>query len=265
MSRAPSISRRQMVVAAAAVPLGTMSERVEALSWNDATFVLVHGAWHGGWCWSRVAPLLRGAGYPVFAPTLTGLGERLHLLTPQVDLDTHVRDITSLLDYEDLHNVILVGHSYGGMVISGVAETAGTRLAQLVYLDAFLPENGKALKDYSPIDLEGLARTRGDGWRVPPTGSARDFGVTDEKDIAWVDTRLGDQPLKTFTQPARLSGKTSSPPARAFIRFTKAPFFVEAATRARKQGFRSFELLSGGHDAMITRPTELTRMLTTLV
>ena len=114
------------------------------MSWNDATFVLVHGAWHGGWCWSRVAPLLRGAGYPVFAPTLTGLGERLHLLTPQVDLDTHVRDITSLLDYEDLHNVILVGHSYGGMVISGVAETAGTRLAQLVYLDAFLPEDGKA-------------------------------------------------------------------------------------------------------------------------
>ena len=154
MSRAPSISRRQLVVAAAAVPLGAMSERVEALTSNDATFVLVHGAWHGGWCWSRVAPLLRGAGYPVFAPTLTGLGERLHLLTPQVDLDTHVRDITSLLDYEDLHNVILVGHSYGGMVISGVAETAGTRLAQLVYLDAFLPENGKALKDYSPIDLE---------------------------------------------------------------------------------------------------------------
>jgi hypothetical protein len=127
------------------------------------------------------------------------------------------------------------------------------------------PENGKALQDYSPIDLEGLARTRGDGWRVPPTGSARDFGVTDEKDIAWVDERLGDEPLRTFTQRVRLSGNAPNSPARAFILFTKAPFFVEAASRAWKQGFRSFELLSGGHDAMITRPTELTRMLTALV
>src|SRR3954452_4236427 len=113
---------------------------------DQATFVLVHGAWHGGWCWKRLTPLLRAAGHEVVVPTLTGLGERSHLLTPEVGLDTHIRDITAVLKYEDLHNVVLIGHSYGGMVIAGVAEEVPERIAQLVYLDAFLPDNGKALK-----------------------------------------------------------------------------------------------------------------------
>src|SRR5215211_1043953 len=115
-----------------------------------ATFVLVAGAWHGGWCWRKVTPLLRAAGHEVFAPTLTGLGERSHLAHPDVGLTTHIQDIVNLLEYEDLNDVVLVGHSYSGMVITGVAEQVPGRLAHLVYLDAFVPENGQALVDLLP-------------------------------------------------------------------------------------------------------------------
>src|SRR5712692_8234402 len=112
-----------------------------------ATFVLVHGAWLGGWCWQRVSPLLREAGSEVFAPTLTGLGERAHLLSLEIDLETHVRDVCGVLECENLKDVVLVGHSYGGMVITGVAERSAKRLSQLVYLDAFVPTDGQSLLD----------------------------------------------------------------------------------------------------------------------
>jgi pimeloyl-ACP methyl ester carboxylesterase len=98
-----------------------------------------------------VTPLLRAAGHEVFTPTLTGLGERSHLLGPDIDLDTHVRDVAAVLEYEDLHDVVLVGHSSGGMVIAGTTAVAAERIGQLVYLDAFLPEDGKALRDYAPV------------------------------------------------------------------------------------------------------------------
>ena len=111
-----------------------------------ATFVLVHGAWHGGWCWRFVRPLL--GGHDVYAPSLTGLGERKHLARADVDLDTHIADVVSLLEMEDLCDVVLVGHSYGGMVITGAADRAPERIGRLVYLDAFVPENGKCTLDY---------------------------------------------------------------------------------------------------------------------
>jgi len=227
---------------------------------EKATFVLVHGAWHGGWCWKKVVPLLEAVGHRVFTPTLTGLGERVHLLSSQIDLNTHVQDIAATLDYEDLHNVVLVGHSYGGMVITGVAEKAGARLAHMVYIDAFLPENGKALKDYAPVPP-----TKEDGWRVPPPGPPSAFDVTDERDIAWMTPRLGDQPLKTFTQPAQLSAERNTALGQTFIQCTQAPFFMEAGERAKKWGFRYQELFSAGHDAMVTKPVELSKMLLEVV
>src|SRR5713101_4428932 len=110
-----------------------------------ATFVLVQGGWVGGWYWKRVTPLLSAAGHEVFAPTLTGLGERAHLAAPDIGLETHIQDVLGVLTYEDLSNVVLVGHSYGGMVITGVAERAPERLAHLVYFDAFVPTDGQAL------------------------------------------------------------------------------------------------------------------------
>src|SRR3954466_2877755 len=167
------------------------------------TFVLVHGAWHGGWCWRKLTPLLRAAGHQVFTPTLTGLGDRAHLLSADVDLTTHIKDIAAVLEYEDLRDVVLVGHSYAGMVIAGVAEKAGARLAQLVYLDAFLPEDGKSVKDYA-----GVPPTRADGWRMPAVGGPRFYGVTDQDDAAWVTRHLVDQSIRTFTQPIALSAQT---------------------------------------------------------
>src|SRR5580700_6619085 len=115
-----------------------------------ATFVLVHGAWHGGWCFARVAEILRAQGHRVFTPTLTGLGERVHLASTEITLSTHVTDIVNVVRYEDLHDVVLLGHSYGGMVISGVVEVVPERVGALVYLDAFVPENGESLLDLVP-------------------------------------------------------------------------------------------------------------------
>src|ERR1700745_1867550 len=148
-------------------------------------FVLVHGAWHGGWCWAKVARLLRDAGHDVYTPTLTGLGERAHLARPDVDLELHIQDIVSMLEAEELRGVTLVGHSYGGMVLSGVAARAGAgRLVQLVYLDARVPEAGKALLDYLGPRAEAMretVRTQGEGWKVPPFPPER-FGVTSQRD-----------------------------------------------------------------------------------
>jgi pimeloyl-ACP methyl ester carboxylesterase len=233
-----------------------MNKIVNTLHDNPTTFVLVHGAWHGGWCWNKLTPMLRAAQHQVFTPTLTGLGERAHLLTPEIDLATHIKDIVSVLEYEDLHNVVLVGHSYGGMVIAGVAEAIGSRVAHLVFLDGFLPESGKALTDYAP-----MLPTRDDGWRVPALGTSRDFGVTDERDIAWADPRIGDQPYRTLTQTIQLSAQMYESFPKTFIQLTELPWFVEAAERAKRQGFRYYQLLAGGHNAMISQPKAVSDIL----
>ena len=255
----PGAAAQGATPAADASPGGTPGGR------ETATFVLVHGAWHGGWCWNKVAPLLRAAGHDVFTPTLTGLGERAHLLAPEIDLATHVDDILGVLEYEDLDNVVLVGHSYGGMVISGVAERAAPRLAWLVYLDAFLPEDGKALRDYAPGDvLDGMVESQGDGWRLPSFMGAADFGVTDPVDAAWVDARLGDQPYKTFTQPLALAAGPGDGLRRAYI-LTTQDTFVPHAARAKQAGFAYRELFAAGHDSMVTQPAELVGLFLGLV
>jgi pimeloyl-ACP methyl ester carboxylesterase len=141
-----------------------------------ARYVLVHGAWEGSWYWRLVAERLGAAGHQVFTPSLTGLGERTHLLTPEVDLDTHIEDVCAVLHYEELSEIVLCGHSYGGMVITGAAERMAERIASIVYLDAFLPEDGQCLLDLAlperRAQLLDLAETRGDGWRVPPITAA---------------------------------------------------------------------------------------------
>jgi len=184
------------------------------------------------------------------------MGERSHLIAPEIDLETHIKDVTQVIEYEDLQNVILVGHSYGGMVVSGVLEAADRRIGHVVYLDAFLPEDGKAVADYAPVPP-----TRQDGWRIPVMGSVRNFGVTEDDDVAWAEPRLGDQPLRTFTQPVQLSPEEQRALPKTFVRCSETPWFVEAAERARRQGFGVHEILSAGHDAMITQPEELSRVL----
>ena len=229
-----------------------------------ATFVLVHGAWHGSWCWARVRRALQALGHDVFTPTLTGVGERAHLLSPAVNLDTHIDDVANLIRWEGLSKVVLCGHSYAGAVIAGVADRAPDSIAALVYLDAFVLESGQSLHDTLPpeqraLQLE-LARDVGDGWKVPPI-PAEVFNVN-EADRAWVDRQCTMQPLATFQQPLTLNGRFSTPRNTTFILaagFEGSPFppFYQ---RARALGWATMTVPCG-HDVMLDRPQELTDVL----
>ena len=229
-----------------------------------ATFVLVHGAWHGGWCWARVARLLREAGHVVYTPSLTGLGDRAHLAHPETDLALHVQDILGLLEMEELSRVILVGASYGGMVITGVAGRAAARLAHLVYLDGFVPASGQALIDLLPAEvateLRAAARDRGDGWRIPSFPPTR-FGVTNAKDIAWLSRHLVPQPIRTFEQPVHVTDGASL--KRTYIHCSKPAVgaFVQFATRCKQDRAWRVHEVKTGHDAMVTAPREVANIL----
>lgn len=242
---------------------------------GKAPVVLVHGGWHGGWCWRKVVPLLRAAGHQVWTPTLTELGERRHLLGPEVGLATHVADVANLLDHEDLRGVVLVGHSSGGPVVAGVAERAAERLAHLAYLDAFVPEDGQALVDLLTAErrhgFEERVRTEGEGWKLPsPAPGPWDvslrqvWGVGDEADIRWMVPRLAPHPFKTMTDPHRAGHPAAAALPRSYLRCTgfPSPAFDRTAETARRpgSGWRLRELATG-HDAMVTAPRELADLL----
>ena len=236
-----------------------------------ATYMLVHGGGHGGWCYQKLAGLLRRAGHEVYTPTLTGLGERAHLLHPGIDLETHIADVVAVLTYEDLHDVILVGHSYGGMVITGVADRAADRLRELVYLDAAHPRDGESLAVVAPRQMEPTyagARIV-DGVELvmfPTPGMARFFGITDPGDIAWTDTKLTPHPWKCFAQPLRLhNGDTARNLPRTNINCTPSLVNSPDDARARQlDGDRNFEI-DTGHDLMITEPDAVAAMLQQIV
>lgn len=231
------------------------------------TFVLVHGAWHGGWCWSRVAERLRAAGHAVYTPTLTGLGERRHLLSPQVNLDTHIDDVVNLLTWEELDNVVLVGHSYAGIVISGVADRARDRLGQLVFLDSLLLEPGKSLfSDFPPeVVAQRLQTIRETGAGVgaapalPPSG----FGVKDPADAAWVQRRMTPQPVGTYLQPLILRAPLGNGLPKTYIECNVDPISTLEPTKARIRADPGWQVrtLASGHDAMIIAPGPLSDML----
>ena len=235
------------------------------------TFVLVHGAWHGGWCWRKVAPLLRAQGHTVFTPTLTGLGERVHLLRPEADLETHVRDTLAVLEYEDLDGTVLVGHSYGGMVVEGVAGQAPGRLARLVHLDSWFPmdgrrsmqELGRHLMPGFWTHLEESIRREGDGWRLPVPPGDNPMGLPDADDARWVRSKLTDHPAKTLEQALPATEPSAAALPRAYI-LCPAPGepapLVAFAERARAMGWSSHEL-PVGHEAMVTAPQELAALL----
>jgi pimeloyl-ACP methyl ester carboxylesterase len=233
------------------------------------TYLLVHGAWSGGWIWSRVAPILRKARHDVFTPTLTGLGERAHLANPDIDLSTHIQDVVAILECEDLQRVVLVGHSYGGMVITGVAERTAERLSHLVYLDAFVPQDGQSLADLVSPDLaasfeEGV-RLNGDGWRIPPPPPDWS-GVTDEADQRWIQSRLTPQPIKTMFEPVRLSNPEAAELPRTYV-YCNNPamgLFDRFASRARAEGWR-YQVLSTCHAANVTAPNQVADLLLELL
>ena len=229
-----------------------------------ATFLICHGAWSAGWAWKKVRPLLRAAGHQVFTPTYTGLGERAHLSSRSVTLDTHIADVLGVIDCEDLNDIVLVGHSYGGMVATGVADRAGDRIAKLVYLDAFVPYNGQSLLDLLPAEArsgrQNAAATQGDGWLLPPNPSPPD---TSPEDMAWITPRRRWQPIGCFTQPLTLRSAASAPP-RTYIYCTRiAPddTFGQFARRFRSDPAWHFFQIDASHSPNVTAPEALVAIL----
>jgi pimeloyl-ACP methyl ester carboxylesterase len=228
-----------------------------------ATFLVAHGAWSAGWAWKKMRPLLRAAGHEVLTPTYTGLGERAHLASPAIDLETHIRDILGVLDVEDLHGVVLIGHSYGGMVATGVADRARGRIAQVVYLDAFVPQDGQCLLDLQAPEardrMREFARTAGEGWRIPPNPMPPD---TPDADLQWAAGRRLPQPIKTFEQPLRMSNQAPLPRTYIYCRRARPDdVFRQFAERAqRESGWRYFEM-DASHNPHITAPQALLALL----
>jgi pimeloyl-ACP methyl ester carboxylesterase len=227
------------------------------------TFVLVHGAWHGGWCWRRVADRLREDGDSVFTPTLTGVGERAHLLRAGIDLETHITDIANVLKWEDLKDVVLCGHSYGGFVISGVAEQAAPLIRSIVFLDAFVPKNGESVQDLTgPAVKEGIANALQRGDIAIPPRAAEAFAVN-EADRAWVDRMCVGQPVATFTDKIVLTGARDRIARKSYIRAANYanPGFDRALAEARgNEAWRTYDVPCG-HDVMVDMPERLSEIL----
>jgi pimeloyl-ACP methyl ester carboxylesterase len=246
----------------------------QAQTMNSKQFVLVHPAWHGAWFWKRVAPLLREKGHLVSTPTLTGLGERSHLARPEIGLETHITDVVNVLKYEDLRDVILVGHSSSGVVITGVADRAPERIAHVVYLDAFVPVDGQAVFDLVTPDrrqaLEELVRSEGQGWLLPrfapPSWETivRDmWGVMDNDDVRWLLERLVPTPVGHFKDPVRCANLAAEKLPRTYIRCRQFPnprFDIHAEMARRTAGWEYREL-PGSHHAAVTLPDSVARLL----
>jgi hypothetical protein len=220
------------------------------------TFVLVHGIYGRGWCWRRVSDLLERHGHKVFSPTLTGLGERSHLATKDINLDTHITDIVNLFKWEDLANVCLVVHSYGGWIGSGVVEQIGGRISSIAWLDAFKPESGRMPIDLIPSPLHELvesSKKKGEPTLavlllLPPV-------FVNEKDRAYVESKLTPHPIGTFFQPIKLTGAREKVKKKTYIRAKRFPFphFDEALADCKAKSWNTFETDSY-HIVMLDEP-----------
>ena len=229
------------------------------------TYVLVHGAWHGGWCWKAVAGMLRGRGHIVFTPTQTGLGERAHLISTSITLDTFVDDIVNVITYEDLGDIILVGHSFGGNAISGTADRLPERIRQLVYLDAAILESGNSMFGALPKDVvEGrtkAAQESSGGLSIPAPPPAA-FGVSDPVQAAWLQSRVTPHPFNTFVSPLNLKNKVGNGLPACYVQCTDPVYAPLQASRdwVKKNGMKMVEI-KAGHDAMVTAPDRLSDLL----
>ncbi len=232
-----------------------------------ARIVVAHGAWSGGWAWRKMRPIWAAAGHEVWTPTLTGLGERGHLASPAVDLETHVRDVVGLLDCEDLEEVVLVGHSYGGMVATGVAQRRPERLRRIVYLDAFVPEPGQSLFALAPPQvaarMRAAAAAEGEGWRIPPNPMTPD---TSPEDVLYARPRRVPQPIRTFEQPLPAIPVPALP--RAYIFCTQVgpdDTFRPFARRAASEPGWVLRELDATHSPNVTCPEALAAALADLL
>ena len=229
-----------------------------------ATFVLVHGGWVGGWFWRRVGNALRDAGHYVVAPTLTGCGERKHLGTPETDLETHILDVVHAMEYEDVARVVLAGHGYGGMVVTGALDRASHRVYHAAYVDAFVPENGQSLADLRGAQAveQYKQAAQADGWRIPMPFKAETMGITAEVDLRWMMHRFTPQPLRPFLTPLALHSPEPPRVPRSFIRCKmNSPEWVppmEAKARAAKMTMHEID---APHYAPATHPKEIAALL----
>jgi pimeloyl-ACP methyl ester carboxylesterase len=232
---------------------------------HKATYVLVHGAWHGSWCWKNVRAVLQSAGHNVFTPTLTGLGERSHLNSTAIDLSTHIADIVNLIQWEELSDVILCGHSYAGCVITAVADQIPDRIRGLVFLDAFVPENGESLMDIVPSEVRQAvreqARATRDGWKMNPI-PAHLFRVRDPRNAAWVDAQCTPQAIATFEERIKLTGSPERIQNTAYVFPTEChPNLLISHERAKAKGWKMRTIDDSAHELMIDHPQELAEFL----
>ena len=237
-------------------------------------YVLVHPAWFGGWCWQKVDTLLRAAGHRVYTPTLTGLGERAHLASPEVGLSTHVDDVAGTLVFEDLREAVLVGNSSAGAVITGVAARAPERVDRVVYLDAFVPADGESVLELIPPErrevMQTLVETEGNGWALPRFAEAPwdtfvpgAWNVADEADLRWILPRLRPTPFRHFSEPLRAEPRGDEKPRHVYVRCRGWPHprFDRYASRAGSSPDWDLYELEGSHLPYVTAPDDLTALL----
>ncbi|MVT06721.1 alpha/beta hydrolase [Chitinophaga tropicalis] len=230
-------------------------------------FVLVHGAWHGGWCWQEVSWQLREKGFRAYTPTLSGLGEHKNVINEGINLQTHITDIINFIEMEDLHNVVLVGHSYAGTVIAGVADSIPGRLNKLVFLDAMIVHNGE-----SPLSTQfkevqtAMGKFVEKKQNIAPIIPAEEFGVTDKGKAKWVNERLTPQPFNTFAQKLTLKHAYGNNVPLVYISCTEKqlPIIKKMSGEARSNPLWTYLELNTGHDAMVTVPVELSGLFTRL-
>jgi pimeloyl-ACP methyl ester carboxylesterase len=224
-----------------------------------ATFLVAHGAWAAGWAWKKMRPLMVAAGHEFVTPTYTGVGERAHLTHPSINLETHIGDVLATIEFEDLRDVILIGHSYGGMVATGVADRAPRRIRHLIYLDAFVPEDGKSANDYVAARREAMQHIAIDGWKVPPNPPPPD---TSPEDVAWLTPRRVPQPLQCFEQKlAFKNGPLTLPRTYIYMRrHLPGDPFRQFMERARKEGWPVYEM-DASHSPHVTAPEALMEIL----
>jgi pimeloyl-ACP methyl ester carboxylesterase len=234
------------------------------------TYVLVHGAWQGASTWEPVVERLRARGHRVFTPSLTGLGERSHLLTPDVSLSTHVDDVLGVLRFERLENIVLVGHSYGGMVITAVAEQEAARIQQLVYVDAFIPGDGDSAMKLFPQKFQDIfrdqAKTMGEGWRLPGVEKRLDlWGLKPGPEREFVRSKLCDFSIRCFEDTISLPRNLAKTFPRTYVAcvaegYPARPIFEPFSERAKSEGWGYHELPTG-HDCHVERADEFTEIL----
>ena len=263
------INRRTFFAASASVAgaLATGLPRPALAQSKQNTFVLVHGAWHGGWCWRDVRSRLEGEGHRVYTPTMTGLAVHSHMLTADVDMNTHIVDVVNLFRWYDLEKVTLVAHSYAGWVCSGALEAVERNVSSLVMVDAFLPEDGTSAYDTnSPDQKVELDKLRASGVITRPSPPARAFGVKTDKNRAWVDSKTTPQPVAAAYTKATLSGARERVKKKLFVRaegFAQPAFAANYEATKADPTWNTYGVSAedAGHDIMVDAPDLLSKLI----